>query len=233
MAAEKKVKKQSEDSNRQESLLWREPITLDVVEEQDPLTLLYQGSGQRENTKVKEQGKRALKVDDPYIEKSNKTDRSEVLSLPHQVSVEKTAEPVRLEPEQKQENERLSNSRKITEAELKNILKIKGESFHFTDIREILRGKSIDIYAYLRFLSASSGVCKIKHLDLMRKLEISRPTLFKQAEWLTRLCLIEKRSVPGDHLGTTYRIFPVEEVLPLPEAVADQLESYIVKFEQT
>ena len=111
-------------------------------------------------------------------------------------------------------------------------MKITSESFDFTDIREILRGKSFDIYAYLLLLSGTSGVCKIKHLDLMRKLDVSRPTLFKQGDWLTRLSLIEKRNVPGDHLGTTYKVYRLEDILPVSENLVKQLDSHIKNLEQ-
>lgn len=96
-----------------------------------------------------------------------------------------------------------------------------------------MRGKSFDIYAYLRVLSGEEGFCKIKHLDLMDKLDVSRPTLFKQQEWLSRLSLIEKRNVPGDHLGTSYTVHRLEEVLPLPESLVKQLETHIESLRQT
>ena len=66
----------------------------------------------------------------------------------------------------------------------------------------------------------------------MKKLDISRPTLFKQGEWLMKLGLIEKRNVPGDHLGTSYIIRPLEEVLPISEELITQLDSQIESFRQ-
>ena len=50
----------------------------------------------------------------------------------------------------------------------------------------------------------------------MNDLDISRPTLFKQSDWLVKLALIEKQSVPGDHFGTSYVIRRIEDVLPSP-----------------
>jgi predicted transcriptional regulator len=211
--------------------LWRKPIELDSFEDNDPLETLYRGGevGNSKNdsentaqTKAKkaaktagEQTKSSMKIapanpDKPFVRKKSEESKSESTG-----DERKTME---------------TRSPKISEQELKNILKIKSDSFQFTDIREILRGKSYDIYAYLRLLSGDAGVCKIKHLDLMRELDISRPTLFKQSDWLTRLSLIEKRNVPGDHLGTSYKIYRVEDVLPVSETLVRQIQSEIENF---
>ena len=64
----------------------------------------------------------------------------------------------------------------------------------------------------------------------MKKLDISRPTLFKQGDWLIRLSLIEKRNVPGDHLGTSYTVYRLEDVLPVSNTLVKQLESHIESF---
>ncbi len=58
-----------------------------------------------------------------------------------------------------------------------------------------------------------------------------RPTLFKQGDWLTRLSLIENRNVPGDHLGTSYTVHRVEDVLPVSETLVGQIQSEIEKLE--
>ncbi len=67
----------------------------------------------------------------------------------------------------------------------------------------------------------------------MDAVNVSRPTLFKQQDWLIKLSLIEKRNVPGDHLGTSYTIHRLEEVLPLPELVIKQIETHIETLRQT
>jgi hypothetical protein len=67
----------------------------------------------------------------------------------------------------------------------------------------------------------------------MRILDISRPTLFKQGDWLTRLSLIEKQRVPGDHFGTSYIVHRLENVLPVSEKLIKQLQAQIEFFQQT
>ncbi|MGI8640364.1 MAG: hypothetical protein ACR2MG_10520 [Pyrinomonadaceae bacterium] len=215
MATGEKDKKQINAEELKADSLWRKPITLDAFEDDDPLATLYRGREVGEST--------ATDDNQPKLEVTKKF---------QQRSIKKTTETAKIEYNNKQENVKTPPSPKVTESELKSILKIKSESFHFTDIREILRGKSFDIYAYLRFLSGETGVCKIRHLDLMKKLDISRPTLFKQGEWLTRLSLIEKRNVPGDHLGTSYKVHRLEEVLPVSESLVKQLESHIENLQE-
>jgi hypothetical protein len=214
--------------------LWRKPITLDSFEDDDPLETLYRGRevGNSENdaentaqTKAKKPAKSA-------------GEKAESSMKPAPRAPKPTKPVVKLTPEESKAESAVGDRKtkdarppKISEEELQNILKIKSDSFQFTDIREILRGKSFEIYAYLRFLSGDAGVCKIKHLDLMKKLDISRPTLFKQGDWLTRLSLIEKRNVPGDHLGTAYTVRRVEDVLPIANALAGQIQSEIEKLQ--
>lgn len=235
MAIEKKVEKQSGAEATKADLLWRKPITLDLFEEDDALGTLYRGRevGERAANGEDISSIAVEKVVKPADKRSENSENLDVGNILFEDNPEKITDVAKVEPDKKTEDEKIMPTLKVTEPELKSILKIKSESFHFTDIREILRGKSLDIYAYLRLLSGDSGVCKIKHLDLMRKLDISRPTLFKQGEWLTRLLLIEKRNVPGDHLGTSYKVHRLEEVLPIPETLAKQLESHIENLRQT
>jgi hypothetical protein len=217
--------------------LWRKPIALDAFEEDDPLETLYRG---REVAVSGGSPEPAVMPGD--AEKTRKTPRNTVsggggaaTEKPVARELEKIIDmtaPKSTAAENPSVNKTPARAPRLTEEELKNILKIKTDSFRFTDIREILRGKSFDIYAYLRFLCAGEGVCKIKHHDLMRKLDISRPTLFKQAQWLTRLSLIERRNVPGDHLGTTYIVHRLEEALPVPEALVVQIEARIAEVAQ-
>lgn len=240
MATEKKER--SENAVVREAaktdLSWRKPITLDLEDEEDPLATLYRG---------REAGDQATETD-ARLQKSNDkiakivSKQSKSLEKPvakkireqsgAQSNDRKVSETIFTKFDSQPENLNLILSSKTSESELKAILKIKSETFHFTDIREILRGKSLDIYAYLRFLCGDKDACKIKHLDLMKKLEISRPTLFKQSDWLTRLSLIEKRNVPGDHLGTSYTVHRLEEVLPVSDALVKQLESHMESFGQ-
>lgn len=208
--------------------LWRKPITLDSFEDEDPLETLYRGR------EVADSAKEAIQKPKEAVTKSggkkSKVTGDSALSKPKKTAVKKTLEPPEKESADTSEKSKAARSTKLTEAELKNILKIKSETFQFTDIREILRGKSFDMYAYLRFLSGDRGVCKIKHLDMMRKLDISRPTLFKQGDWLVRLSLIEKRNVPGDHLGTSYTVHRLEDVLPVSETLVRQVQTAIEGF---
>jgi hypothetical protein len=244
MAIGKSGKKQTVEQSRAAEggggSLWRKPISLDTFEDDDPLATLYRG---RETSEMKNREEGEKPVAPPKIVQKAEVDADKKAPPPNNSSPTAAKKPVARQLKYIIENagKKVSAEEKqgalttptrtalLSETELKNILKIKSASFNFTDIREILRGRSFDIYAYLRFLSGESGVCKIKHLDLMSKLDMSRPTLFKQAEWLTRLSLIERRNVPGDHLGTTYLVSRLEDVLPVPEALITQLESRIAE----
>lgn len=212
---------------------WRKPITLDFYEDEDPLATLYRGREVADTSKSTENSPQKLKENAAAsVDNKSKSSEKAASTKPKKPIVKKTSVTPQIVNENRAEKSKDAQSPKITEEELKNILRIKSDSFEFTDIREILRGKSFDIYAYLRFLSGGAGVCKIKHLDLMKKLDISRPTLFKQGDWLTRLSLIEKRNVPGDHLGTSYTVHCVEDVLPIADALTGQIQSEIEKFSE-
>jgi hypothetical protein len=225
----KKDERQVNEHATKPDSLWRKPIALDAFEDEDPLAALYQGreagnSDQAFEIKTEEVSEKAAELyEQKAIQKVNAKKSSEQI-------IENDPETETFNSVESTELDEMTPSKKITEAELKKLLRIKDEFFHFTDIREILRGKSFDIYACLQALSGNTGFCKIKHLDLMSKLDISRPTLFKQQDWLARLHLIEKRNVPGDHLGTSYTIHRLEEVLPVPEALLQQLEVHIESF---
>jgi hypothetical protein len=232
MATGKVDKKQMVGKKSKKESLWRKPIALDAFENEDPLESLYRG-GETGNIPENKRGitkKTEPRAENKTSEKAAPAGRAKKSVIEPKAAVaEKTNVEQGNEPyaETLQKESTKTSGPKMTESELKNLLKIKSESFQFTDLREILRGRSFDIYAYLRHLCGESGVCKIRHLDLMKKLDISRPTLFKQGDWLTRLSLIEKRNVPGDHLGTTYRVHRLEEVLPVPDNLIEQLESHI------
>ena len=230
----KKGKKQINAVETKSDLLWRKPIALDAFEDEDPLATLYRGRevGKPTVTDEEQPTKTAEKVVKSNKKRSINPEVTAETKKSSKQLVEKQAETIEIDLNESPEKVKTILSKKTTDSELKAILKIKDEFFHFTDIREILRGKSFDIYSYLRVLSGEEGFCKIKHLDLMMKLDISRPTLFKQQEWLTRLSLIEKRNVPGDHLGTSYTVHRLEEVLPLPVALIKQLETHIENFRQ-
>ena len=223
MATEKKDKKTEVENETSTDSLWRKPITLDSFEDEDPLAALYRGR-EVEDKSINAEDSSAKTKKNAAKSAGRKSKNSE-----NSVAAPKSKKTA-VVSESREEQKFNSSSPKVTEEELKNLLKIKSDSFQFTDIREILRGKSFDIYAYLRFLSGDEGVCKIKHLDLMQILDISRPTLFKQGDWLARLSLIEKSSVPGDHLGTSYTVHRLEDVLPVSETLALQLQSHIETF---
>jgi len=210
---------------------WRKPITLDSFDDEDPLATLYRGREVGDSTTAVKSSPQTPKEHAAVsADKKSKNAENSAAAIKSKKPVDKKpTETSKIVKESRDEKSKDAHSPKVTEEELKNILKIKSDSFQFTDLREILRGKSFDIYAYLRFLSGDAGVCKIKHLDLMKKLDISRPTLFKQGDWLTRLSLIEKRNVPGDHLGTSYTVHRLEDVLPISEMVVNQLQPEIEK----
>ena len=220
MATSKTRNKKKVESNS--DLLWRKPITLDDDEPDDPLASMYQGREVNTQNAVTPPIQKAEKI---ISESAKENPKSSVKPKPT-IERKKTIK-VKDEPAEQPSDTKIGLTPKISESDLKKILKIKSENFQFTDIREILRGKSLDMYAYLRHLAGETGVCKIKHLDLMKRLDISRPTLFKQGDWLTTLSLIEKRNVPGDHFGTSYIIHRFEEILPVSETLKQQLELHL------
>lgn len=242
MGSEKKAKKQSNDGEAKTNSLWRKPITLDSFEDDDPLATLYRGREVGGGGLTTEVGTPSAEVKELAKPEAVKPKSSEIKQtiVPAEPSVDPADETQIKKKVEKASSDFNENSEdvkppiltKMTESELKDVLKIKSDSFHFTDLREILRGRSLDIYAYLRLLSGDTGVCKIKHLDLMKILDISRPTLFKQGEWLMRLFLIEKRNVPGDHLGTSYTVHRLEQILPVSESLLKQFDEHIESFRQ-
>jgi hypothetical protein len=211
--------------------LWRKPITLDVEDDKDPLATLYRGREASETVIGVEiptepvEGKAEKISKKPIVKKAEEKLIEPVINAPVEI-IEKNVAVTTPDSD-------VLRIPRISDSGLKNVLRIKSETFTFTDIREILRGKSIDIYAYLLMLSGEKGSCKIKHLDMMRALDISRPTLFKQGEWLTKLALIEKSSVPGDHFGTSYNVFPIENSLPVGASLFEQFNVYFEEFRQT
>lgn len=226
MAISKTKDKKKVESNS--DLLWRKPITLDDDEADDPLASMYQGREVRPQIDVNQPIQKTEK------HKSKSAAEKETSSVKPKPLVEKKKTvKVKDEPIEQAKNIDVNSTPKITESDLKKILKIRGENFEFTDIREILRGKSLDMYVYLRHLAGDTGVCKIKHLDLMKKLDISRPTLFKQGDWLTTLSLIEKRNVPGDHFGTSYVVNRFEEILPVSPKLIEQFELHLKSLDET
>lgn len=227
MAKSEKSKKQSTANEGNEGL-WRKPITLDSFEDEDPLAALYQGREVVDKTRQEEVLPKKTK------ENAGKPSAKETKTTKKDVTAKKPKKSsVRAKPKSESKtktSESKAASTKVTEEELKDLLKIKSDSFQFTDIREILRGKSLGIYAYLRHLAGESGVCKITHNNLMNILNISRPTLFKQSDWLEKLSLIEKHSVPGDHTGTSYTVRRLEDALPVSSTLVEQIESHIETF---
>lgn len=221
MATRKNTDNKKVESNTDS--LWRKPITLDEDESGDPLASLYQGREVSTQNAIIE----------PPIQptKEETTERAEnkpKKPVKPKVTVERKKTPkVKEETAEQVKETDTATTLKMTESDLKKVLKIKSENFEFTDIREILRGKSLDMYVYLRHLAGETGICKIKHLDLMKMLDISRPTLFKQGDWLTTLSLIEKRNVPGDHFGTSYTVYRFEDVLPVSDSLKKQLELHL------
>ncbi len=227
MATRKNNDKRKVESNT--DLLWRKPITLDDDEPDDPLALLYQG--REVSTQIADIQSPIQKVEQVITESAEEKPKNSVKPTPA-IEKKKTVK-VKNETVEQAKDINLGSTLKMTESDLKNVLKIKSENFQFTDIREILRGKSLDMYVYLRHLAGETGICKIKHLDLMKRLDISRPTLFKQGDWLTTLSLIEKRNVPGDHFGTSYIVYRFEEVLPVSETLKQQLELHLKSLTET
>jgi hypothetical protein len=226
MAKSEKSKKQSTASEGSEGL-WRKPITLDSFEDEDPLAALYQG--REVGDKITQAEVLPKKTNDnagkPSAKETKTTKKDVTSKKPKKSPVRKTTKPVN-ESKTITSKSKAASTR-LTEEELKDLLKIKSDAFQFTDIREILRGKSLDIYAYLRHFAGDAGVCKITHNNLMDILHISRPTLFKQSDWLEKLSLIEKQSVPGDHTGTSYIVYRLEDALPVSETLVEQFESHI------
>lgn len=206
--------------------LWREPITLESSVEEDPLDTLYQ---RREVGDVDETAKKNITAERVKIPKKSLGKISEP-KTPRPAGKISESEDIRAGSAKKIKDKgvkKVAKPKKLSWQELKEILKINSDDFQFSDISEILRGRSLDIYVYLRKLAGDSGFCKLKHSDLSQTLNISRPTLFKQEKWLATLCLIKKHSLPGDPLGTTFQVFPIEEAMPVRKELVDQVESMI------
>ncbi len=235
MAASKKEGKRNDTIETKPDSIWRKPIALNAFEDEDPLATLYRGREVGQSTVANEKvlTNSNISVGETDQKKSINAKSAAEMNKSSDRLTKKQTGSVKVAFDELSEEAQTSISNKVTESELKAILKIKGDFFRFTDLREILRGKSFDIYSYLRVLSGEQGFCKIRHLDLMSRLDVSRPTLFKQQEWLTRLSLIEKRTVPGDHLGTFYTVHRLEDVLPLPGSLVAQLEANIESLRQT
>ncbi len=230
MGTGQKNEKQTVTEDTQTDSMWRRPIILDSFEDEDPLATLYQGREAGTKSKNTEDSPQITTKD---AAKSNAENTKTLVKSASKTKSKKSAVKKIIETsEANDEKSKDAPLTKLSEEELKNLLKIKSDTFQFTDIREILRGKSFDIYAYLLFLSGDTGVCKIKHLDLMKILDISRPTLFKQGDWLTRLSLIEKSNVPGDHLGTSYTVYRLENVLPVSQTLVEQIQFQVKSFGQ-
>lgn len=229
MATEKKLQKSSGGGEAKTDSLWRKPITLDSFDDEDPLATLYRGREAGDAT-AKAESKPSKTAETAAPAEKKPRNSGALNPAARKNSENRSAKTAANLLSTEEIPKTVAYQTRMSETELKDILRIRSESFHFTDLREILRGKSFEIYAYLRFLSGDSGVCKIKHLDLMRILDISRPTLFKQEEWLMRLSLIEKRNVPGDHLGTSYTVRRLEDVLPVSEGLVKQIESQVESF---
>lgn len=183
------------------TVLWRKPIVLDTQPEEDPLEGLYVGSVP------------AARLE-PAAKRTAKPERK--TAAPRKPA---EAKP----PEKPQSPAAPSDTNRIAPETLRTLLRIRSDEFVFTDAREVLRGKSFEMYVFLRRLAGETGKCKMRHLELMERLDISRPTLFKQGDWLTKLGLIRKIAVPGDHLGTSYVVYRIEDVLPLPDPLLEQV----------
>jgi hypothetical protein len=235
MSTTKNIKKNIATRDSKTDITWRKPIVLDDETEVDPLALLYRGRAIEEA----ESDSKKMVYKEEMREEITESAKSENSQKDTKIN-EKTKANAPVKPKKHPSfinnedlNDKISSTPAISDSELKAILKIKSETFIFTDIREILRGKSLEIYAYLRYLSGEQGVCKIKHQELMKILDISRPTLFKQGDWLSKLSLIEKRNVPGDHLGTSYTVHRLEDILPVSEILIRQLQTAIDSFTVT
>ena len=231
---------QSEPSkNKKPAAAWRKPIILDDEADDDPLAGLYQG---------REAGLTELPVRTPppkQVPPVKKEAKAAVVktpvTAPKKVKPEVPAEkpittPVSFRASQEEkhvvESTPVPSEKTLSGEKLRSLLRIKDETYECADIREILRGKSLELYAYLSLRAGKSGVCKIKTADLMDVLDVSRPTLFKQTDWLTKLSLISKRSIPGDHLGTSFIVRNAGDVLPVSSEVLSQIDEAIAALSQ-
>lgn len=208
-------------SDPKPATLWRKPITLEDQTDTDPLAVLYRGREVAEAEPLP-QVQSVETVTKATVQKQKRSRPVKQVTDADHGSLEVITEPP-VTPENQ-----ISTAKSILPADkLRSLLRIKDENYQCSDIREILRGKSLELYAYLCHRAGNSGTCKLKTQDLMSFLDISRPTLFKQSDWLVKLSLISKQNIPGDHFGTVFTVNKAIDVLPVGPEVIKQIDAAV------
>lgn len=214
--------KQNAKENQQTTETWRKP--LQVPPRKDAMRSFYQGDEEKPSGNIK---KEKQEVTPPKKNKQAKTnEKQNVPPPPKKEAKSKVKTETKRDGNSTQINKAVSESNaeqsnKLTEEELSEHLGF--EARDLFDVQELLRGKSFDIYQYLLQSCDKTGRYKITQPELMSRTGIkNRRTFYKHEERLINLKLLEKRFRPGDHEGVVYRVFELEEVLPLSTEMLEQ-----------
>lgn len=117
-----------------------------------------------------------------------------------------------------------AEANKLTKEDLTQKLGIEIDDLF--DVQELLRGKSFDIYQALLESADDDGRCKTTQPELMKRTGIkNRRTFYKHEDWLISLKLLEKRHLPGDHMGVVYRVFEISDVLPVSNSILEKFRN--------
>ncbi len=216
--------KQNQESDSKPTETWRKP--LQVPPRKDAMRAFYEGGKEEppETIELDERQTAPLKTS----QSGKATKKPETKSIPIEPETKNAQMVVEGEAKTPKSKETVSNSKvvsstKLTEEELSQQLGF--DAVDLFDIRELLRGKSFEIYQNLLQECGENGRCKITQPELMNRTGIkNRRTFYKHEERLINLRLIEKRHFPGDHSGVVYSVFAIGEVLPVSSELIEQFE---------
>jgi hypothetical protein len=220
---------------------WRKPVKLPTTVSSEPMKSLY---NQSDDTVADSKNETVAAIEivntaAPETVTNNQppeisSSTSEITSKPpiKQTSVAAAQKGKKIEskPPTETGNVAVTIAPRRSEAEFLRLLKT--EKMDFYSLAEILRGSSMALYCVLYSDSLAKGAkgCQIRQTDLMMRARINNPaTLYKQERWLTALGLINKSVRLGNHGGASYEVQPLE-ILPLPEFILAQFDSYLSEF---
>lgn len=232
--------KKTNSSSVEIQTAWRKPVKLPTTAAPEPMKSLYSQSDIRETDSENQ----SVTVENPKDAATKTATNNELPEISNSASKIVLKEPVNqasvaaAQKRQKIEsgeppatgNVVQTAASRQSEAEFLRLLKT--EKMDFYSLAEILRGSSIALYCVLYSESLAKGAkgCQIRQSDLMMRARINNPaTLYKQERWLTALGLISKSVRLGNHGGASYEVQPLE-VLPLPEFILAQFDSYLSEF---
>lgn len=217
--------RQKQESDNKPTETWRKP--LQVPPRKDAMRAFYEGGKEEPPEKIELDERQTAPLKKRQSGKAKKKPESK--SIPKELGTKTAHTVAESEAKTTVSTETVSNSKaepsnKLTEEELSQQLGFDADDLF--DIRELLRGKSLEIYQNLLQECGESGRCKITQPELMNRTGIkNRRTFYKHEERLINLRLIEKRHFPGDHSGVVYSVFAISEVLPVSSELIEQFEA--------